>query len=405
MKAKNILMTLLLVMGAIAAKASGYPPELALVSQPVMVYNYNSVTVYYDVENIGDHTYRGYVYIYLDPDYGYYYAKKHVKVCPGRIKRIAIDIPAYSMSPSRAFTIMPYYELDRELYSFTTFEYFEPVRFFWDGPRNEPWVVVTLPPRPRYYHRPGSYRYYYDGFRPPMPPPGHGPGMPPPPMNPMHHTYNYHHNNGGYPANHFNGAPGNHFNEGTPPPAPENNSNNLVAPNATVRPNPNAGSMSGNHNNGNSNPPATNNGSSSGNVNRPSDNSNSGTARPANNGSSSGNVSRPSSNNSSTRPANNGSSSGNVSRPSSNSNNSSTRPANNGSSSGSVSRPSSNSNNSSTRPANNGSSNGSVSRPSSSNNNSGTARPSSSSGSSSRGSSSSSSSRTSTGSATGSGRR
>ena len=36
MKAKNILMTLLLVTGAIAAKASGYPPELALVSQPVM---------------------------------------------------------------------------------------------------------------------------------------------------------------------------------------------------------------------------------------------------------------------------------------------------------------------------------------------------------------------------------
>ena len=37
MKAKNILMSILLVMGSIAAKAAGYPPELALVSQPVMV--------------------------------------------------------------------------------------------------------------------------------------------------------------------------------------------------------------------------------------------------------------------------------------------------------------------------------------------------------------------------------
>ncbi len=71
MKTKNILMSILLVIGSIAAKAAGgYPPELALVSQPVMVYNYNSVTVIYDVENIGDYTYRGYVSLYLDPDYG-----------------------------------------------------------------------------------------------------------------------------------------------------------------------------------------------------------------------------------------------------------------------------------------------------------------------------------------------
>ena len=108
MKAKNILMTLLLVTGAIAAKASGYPPELALVSQPVMVYNYNSVTVYYDVENIGDYTYRGYVYLYLDPDDGYYYAREYVRVYPGRIKRIAIEIPSYRANPGWVYTIMPY---------------------------------------------------------------------------------------------------------------------------------------------------------------------------------------------------------------------------------------------------------------------------------------------------------
>ena len=50
MKTKNILMSVLLAMGFIAAKAAGYPPELALVSQPVLVYNYNSITVYYDVQ-------------------------------------------------------------------------------------------------------------------------------------------------------------------------------------------------------------------------------------------------------------------------------------------------------------------------------------------------------------------
>jgi hypothetical protein len=193
MKAKNILMTLLLVTGAIAAKASGFPPELALVSQPVMVYNYNSVTVYYDVENIGDYTYRGNVCIYLDPDDGFSYAEKYVKVRPGRIKRIAVEIPSYSIDRHFTYTIMPYYTIGRELYSFTTFEYFEPIRFCWHGTRTEPWVVIHIGPRVRYYHRPGTYRYYYDGFRPPMPPHGH----PMPPMDPFHHTYGYHHSNGG----------------------------------------------------------------------------------------------------------------------------------------------------------------------------------------------------------------
>ena len=249
MKAKNILMTLLLVTGAIAAKASGYPPELALVSQPVMVYNYNSVTVYYDVENIGDYTYRGYVYLYLDPDDGYYYAREYVRVYPGRIKRIAIEIPAYRANPGWVYTIMPYYEMDRDLYSFTTFEYFEPLEFWWNGPRTHHYIVINVPPRPRYYHRPGDYRYYYDGFRPPMPPPGHG-YMPP--MDPHHHTYGYHHEHGGYPANHWN--------EG----APASNDNHGEAPSATVRPKANAGSMSsGSYNNGTNPPAPVNNGSSS----------------------------------------------------------------------------------------------------------------------------------------------
>ena len=375
MKAKNILMTLLLAVGAIAAKASGYPPELALVSQPVMVYNHNSITVYYDVENIGDYTYRGDVYILLDPDYGYYYAKEYVKVYPGRIKRIAVDIPAYSIDLYRTFTIMPYYEMGRELYSFTTFEYFEPVRFHWHGPRTEPWVVIHVGPRPRYYHRPGSYRYYYDGFRPPMH--AHGPGMPPP-MDPMHHTYGYHHSIGGYPGSHPEWS-----NNEMPKPS------NDVAPSATVRPSGPAGSMS------------SGNGGAASSGNRPSTDSrpagSSSVSRPSSNGSASS-VSRPSSTSrpssssnvsgSSTRPATNGS----VSRPS-NSSSSVSRP------SGSTSRPSGTSS-SSVNGSNSRPSNGSSARTSSSNNsstrNSGT--------SSTRSSSSSNSSRGTTGSAS-SGRR
>ena len=381
MKAKNILMTLLLAVGAIAAKASGYPPELALVSQPVMVYNHNSITVYYDVENIGDYTYRGDVYILLDPDYGYYYAKEYVKVYPGRIKRIAVDIPAYSIDLYRTFTIMPYYEMGRELYSFTTFEYFEPVRFYWHGPRTEPWVVIHVGPRPRYYHRPGSYRYYYDGFRPPMH--AHGPGMPPP-MDPMHHTYGYHHSIGGYPGSHPEWS-----NNEMPKPS------NDVAPSATVRPSGPAGSMS------------SGNGGAASSGNRPSTDSrpagSSSVSRPSSNGSASGSasssVNRPSSSTSrpssssnvsgsSTRPATNGS----VSRPS-NSSSSVSRP------SGSTSRPSGTSS-SSVNGSNSRPSNGSSARASSSNNsstrNSGT--------SSTRSSSSSNSSRGTTGSAS-SGRR
>ena len=104
MKTKNILMTLLLAVGAIAAKANGFPPELALVSQPVMVYNYNSITVYYDVENIGDYTYRGDICIFLDPDDGYSYAEEYVKVRPGRIKRIAMNIPLRHIDRRYTFT-------------------------------------------------------------------------------------------------------------------------------------------------------------------------------------------------------------------------------------------------------------------------------------------------------------
>ena len=358
MKTKNILMSILLVMGAIAAKAAGYPPELALVSQPVMVYNSNSITVYYDVENIGDYTYRGNVYIYLDPDYGYYYAEKYVKVRPGRIKRIAVEIPSHSIDRHVVYTIMPYYEVGRDLYSFTTFEYFEPIRFCWHGPRTEPWVVINIGPCPRYYHRPGSYRYYYDGFRPPMPPPpGHGPGTPPPPMDPMHHTYGYHHNNGGHPANHqWNNKP-----------APKPNDNG-AAPTATVRPKPNGGSMSSGHYNGGTSTGSATNGNSD--NNRPK----------VNNGVSTGSASGHSS---SGRTGNTGRSSGRVN----NSNNNSRPSGTSGSSSGRVNNSNSNTRNSGT----NGSSSSRVSNSSSSTRSSGTSSSSSSSTRSSNSSNSSSS--------------
>ena len=320
MKTKNILMTLLLAVGAIAAKANGFPPELALVSQPVMVYNYNSITVYYDVENIGDYTYRGDICIFLDPNDGYTCAEKYVKVRPGRIKRIAIEIPSYRIDRHFTYTIMPYYTIGRELYSFTTFEYFEPIRFCWHGPRTEPWVVIHVGPRIHYYHRPGAYRYYYDGFRPPMPPPGHGPGMPPP-MDPMHHTYGYHHNNGGYPATHNNWSD-------NPEPKPNGNE---PAPNATVRPNTSGeGSMSsGTYNNGNnntetpntagsiSNRPKVDNGrTGNGTSTRPSTNNGSASGRTGNTGSSSGRVNN--SNNNSRPSDTSGSSSGRVNNSSSN---------------------------------------------------------------------------------------
>ena len=368
MKTKNILMTLLLAVGAIAAKANGFPPELALVSQPVMVYNYNSITVYYDVENIGDYTYRGDICIYLDPDDGYSYAEEYVKVRPGRIKRIAVEIPSYRIDRHFTYTIMPYYSIGRELYSFTTFEYFEPIRFCWHGPRTEPWVVINIGPRIRYYHRPGTYRYYYDGFRPPMPPPSHGPGMPPP-MDPMHHTYGYHHNNGGYPATHDNWSD-------KPEPKPNGNE---PAPTATVRPKADGGSMSsGNYNSGNNNTAPN----SDNNTNRPRVNSDNGRT---NSGSASGRTG----NGTSTRPninsgngrTGNSSNSGRVSGSNSNSrpsgtsgsssgrvNNSSNNSRSNGNSGSSSSR--ANSSSSSTRSSGTSSSNNSSTRSSSSSNSS-----------------------------------
>ncbi|MBQ8956934.1 MAG: hypothetical protein IJ057_00295 [Bacteroidales bacterium] len=374
MKAKNILMSILLVVGSIAAKAAGYPPELALVSQPVMVYNYNSVTVYYDVENIGDYTYRGSVYLFLDPDDGYAYAEKYVSVCPGRIKRITLEIPAYRANPGWVYTIMPYYEMGSELYSFSTFEYFEPLEFWWNGPRTNSWIVVRAPARPRYYTRPNPYRFYYDGYRPPMPPPaGYGHGTPPPPMDPMHHTYNYHHSNGGYPANHYT------------EPKPNDSG---TAPSATVRPKPNTGSMSsGSYNGGASTGPAST-GSSSGRVNSGTSNSGStgtnSSGRTGNTGSNSSRVNSSTSNsgstgtNSSGRTGNSGSNSSRVNSGTSNSGstgtNSSGRTGNTGSSSGRVSNGSSNSGTSSSGSSSRSSSSNSSSRSSSTRSGSGSGR-------------------------------
>ena len=350
MKTKKFFMTSLLVMGMIIAKAAnGFPPELVLVSQPVLTYNANSITIYYDVQNIGDYTYRGDIFVYLDPDNGYYYAKKYVRVCPGRIKRVAINIPAYRPNPSWTYTVMPYYELGDELYSFTTFEYFEPVRFCWNGYRNEPWVVIHVGPRVRRYHRPNPYRYYYDGYYPILPPP---PGGYPPgyfdgmhPLDPMHHTYAHHHHYGGYPANHHpeGNVPG--YN----PPAPSSNS--LHGEATVVRPNGSTpGSMSSNTATGNT----SNTSNSAGATTRPTTNSgNSGntgaTTRPDSNSgrTDSGNVSRPSTTTNTSGTSNSGrtgttTNSGNSGRSGNNTGNSGRND------SGNVSRPSSNTSSSGT---------------------------------------------------------
>ena len=411
MKTKKFFMTSLLVMGMIIAKAAnGFAPELVLVSQPVLTYNANSVTVYYDLQNIGDYSYKGDIYLYLDPDNGYYYAKKYVSICPGRIKRVSISIPAYRPNPSWTYTVMPYYELGNDLYSFTTFEYFEPLRFCWYGYHNEPWVVVHIGPRIRTYTRPGDYRYYYDGYRPMIPPPppggyapGHGPGpYAMPPMNPMHHTYGYHHSNGGYPANHhpeghvpgYNPVAPNHDGPNHDGPGHDgpghngnpghnggnNNGNNGNNGGATVVPygsnTPGSTSTNSATNNSGAN---TSNGNNSGATTRPNSNVNSGsnttnnnsgaTSRPSGNTNNSGNVSRPSgnTNNSGTsRPSGNTNNSGNVSRPSSNTNNSGTtnsgRSGNNSSNSSRSSSGSNNSNSSSSSGSSRGGNNTTPSR-------------------------------------------
>ena len=381
MKAKNILMTILLVAGSIAAKAAGYPPELALVSQPVMVYNYDYVTVYYDVENIGDYTYRGYVQVYLSPDDGYVFAEKYVRVRPGRIKRIAVDIPRYRIDPYYAYTIMPYYTLGNELYSFTTFEYFEPLTYHWHGTRSAVWIVTYAPPRPHYYHRPGVYRYYYDGYRPPMPPMGYNGNMPPP-LDPMHHTYNYHHNNGGYPA----------ANEGNVKP-----NTTEPAPTATVRPkaNGNSNSMSS----GSSNASTSNNAGTVNNGSMSNSRPTSSTRPKINDGTSTGRT--PSSAAPSGRTPSNSSSSrinnGSTSRPSGTTNSGRTGSSN---TSSRVNNSSSNS-----RPSGTTSNTSRVGNSSSNTRSSGTSRGSASTRSSSSTSNSSNGSSSRTGSATGSGRR
>ena len=380
MKTKKFFMTSLLVMGMIIAKAAnGFPPELVLVSQPVLTYNANSVTIYYDVQNIGDYTYRGDLYIYLDPDDGHCFAREYMRICPGRIRRFAVTIPAYRPNPSWVYTVMPYYELGGELYSFTTFEYFEPVRFCWNGYRNEPWVVIHVGPRPRYYHRPYPYRFYYDGYYPIAPPPpggypyGYFDGMRP--LDPHHHTYHHHHSHGGYPYNYHPEASVPGYNSAseatvvrhganTPGSMSSNDAANSNANNnggATVVPrvsnNGNSGSMSTRGDESTNTTTTTTTTTTTGRTGttgrndagttttttttRPSTTNNSGSVSRPSNSSSSSSSSRPSSN----------SNSGSVSRPSSNSNSSSSssRPSSSSSSSSRSNSSSSRSNGSSSR--------------------------------------------------------
>lgn len=359
MKTLKVFATFLLMTVMFSAKAQDFfPAELVLVSQPTMMYYSDEVRLYYDVQNIGDERYKGYFYIYLDPDNGSYYARQYVRVNPGEIRRIVVSLPSYRLNPFNDYVVMPYYSIGSDLFSLTTFDYFEPIQFCWRE-RRATFLVMTVPPRIYFYDRPIGPRFYYDGYRPHLHP-GYRP-------DPHIHTYAYHHNYGGYPATHHDnyvqhyGQPyngnhggsnnGNHNNGNNGGNAPQNpgmNGNNQ----AHVNPQNHAGSMSSNgatpHNdnpNGNGTTPNPNSGNGA--VTRPHTNSGA-VARPYNNSS----VTRPSSNNNSS-----------VTRPSSNNNGSVTRPSSNNNSS--MARPSTSSsgrNNSSTRGGSRGSSSSSSSR-------------------------------------------
>lgn len=304
MKAKTILMSILLFAGIISAKAQEYfPSELVLVSQPVMTYTHNSVRVYYDVQNIGDERYSGYFYLYLEPDNGYYYAREYVRVRPGRIKRIVIDIPAYRLDPNFTYTIKPYYEMGPELFSLTTFEYFEPLTFWWNGPRSGVYVVFEPAPVIRVYVRPRGPRYYYDGFWPGHHPHMHGHYY----HDPHHHSYTYHHE-GGYPGAQPQGP-----NAPKPSQAEVHNGGNSTGSMSSRAPQPGNG---GNRHESTVRRPEDNGARNSGSVFRPqnsgSSRSNTNVDRPRQESGRSGNVGRPSRSSSS----NSGSRGSNVGRPS-----------------------------------------------------------------------------------------
>jgi hypothetical protein len=169
MKANKIIMTFFILMGMFTAKAQDfyYPAELAIISQPVMTYTPNSVRLYYDIQNIGNERYSGYFYIYMYPDNGQYYDREYVRIRPGRIKRVVMEIPYYLFDPNINYVVSPYYEIGHELFYFTTYEYFEPLTLSWRGPRTQFYIVTAPRPLPRLYHRLNVPRYYYDGHRPP----------------------------------------------------------------------------------------------------------------------------------------------------------------------------------------------------------------------------------------------
>ncbi len=284
-----IAVLLLFICFGQANAQTGQPTELILVSQPTMSYQDDGVRLYYDLQNIGTKRYKGKVYIYLDPDNGYYYAAKKVRICKGRIKRVKIDVPTAGLMKDSLYTVMPYYSIGSQLHSFTIFEDFGLLSFRISQPAQNKYVVVKPLRKPYSYTcSPNATRYYYDGYYRAKQ------------VNlyysmPYHHTYQYHHlpNHGYYgpyyvtpqgnPMTYpYNNPPkpNNSWNHTTPPrpittynppqpnPVPHNNGTSLNPNNQASVHQSSPGSMSSNNaiqqNNGNNNQGGTHDGNNAG---------------------------------------------------------------------------------------------------------------------------------------------
>ena len=238
-KLKTILAVVLLFLGVQLLEAqNGQATELLLVSQPTMSYHGDHVRLYYDVQNIGIKRYKGKVYIYLDPDNGYYYAEKKIRVRKGKIKRVKIDVPTARLMSDTVYTVMPYYSIGSQLYSFTIFEDFGLTSFCVSKPAQTKYLVNTEPTKVVHYtYSQSATRYYYDGY-------ARSPQVNTFYSTPYHHTYQYHSRpNHGYYGPHYMTPQGNPISYPPNNPPQPNNWNHTAPPHPVTgynppRPNP-----------------------------------------------------------------------------------------------------------------------------------------------------------------------
>lgn len=233
-----------------------YPAELALISEPMMSYRYNFVRLYYDVQNIGDVRYSGNFLIYLYPNNTYFFARDYIRVKPGEIKRIVLDIPIYQLDLSFNYTVLAYYEDGGQLSPLTTFEYYPPMTIWWRGPRTDYYIVNAPRNRPNIYNRPPDGPKFFYNNKP------YGEPYCPIPQNPYNHGNNNYYNGNNNNFNPGNNNPGNNGNY-TPqqPRNPNSGHSGNVSPNPGNNNNNNNIGTNRSENNGNS---GNNNGSNVG---------------------------------------------------------------------------------------------------------------------------------------------